>query len=75
MTEYTIDGYPVDQHPTVTRLMKGVYNKRPPPARYSYTWDMYNVTSHYVKLGHQHELLPENVVIKTFNTSCSNQTS
>ena len=25
-----IDGFPVGKHPMVTRLMKGVFNKRPP---------------------------------------------
>ena len=35
-----IDGLPVGQHPTITRLVKGVFNVRPPLPRYSSTWDV-----------------------------------
>ena len=31
------DSLPVGQHPTVVRLLKGAYNKRPPLPRYSST--------------------------------------
>ena len=36
-THDKVDGYSVGQHPTVTRLMRGVFNKRPPLSKYSYT--------------------------------------
>ena len=35
-----IDGYSVGQHPLVTRLMKGVFNDRPPLPRYTSTWNV-----------------------------------
>ena len=38
-----VDGVAVGAHPLVTRLMKGVYNLRPPKPRYSGTWDVNKV--------------------------------
>ena len=34
-----VDGVSVGQHPTVTRLVKGIFDIRPPIPRYSNTWD------------------------------------
>ena len=34
------DGVPVGQHPIITRLIKGIFNVRPPIPRYSSTWDV-----------------------------------
>ena len=39
MTLPIIDGLPVGQHPLVSRLMKGVYNQRPPTRRLFPSWD------------------------------------
>lgn len=33
-----VNGAPIGQHPVVTRLMKGVYNMRPPAPKYSSSW-------------------------------------
>ena len=33
-----VDGVPVGQHPIITRLVKGVFNMRPPIPRYSNPW-------------------------------------
>ena len=44
MTHAQVDGTPIRQHPLVTRLLKGVYNKRPPMPQYSSTWDVDIVT-------------------------------
>ena len=46
MTHERIEGLPIGQHPLVTRLMKGVYNLRPPRPRYSHTWDVDLVVQH-----------------------------
>ena len=37
------DGVPVGQHPIITRLIKGIFNVRPPIPRYSNTWDVQRV--------------------------------
>ena len=44
-------GYPVGKHPLVCRLLKGVFNLRPPLPRYEYTWDVKTVTSFIKGLG------------------------
>ena len=46
-----IDGFPVEKHPLVCRLLKGVFNLRPPLPRYDYTWDVTKVTSFLRDLG------------------------
>ena len=45
MTHTPIDGVVVGKHPLVGRLMKGIYNQRPPQPRYSSTWDVQVVLS------------------------------
>ena len=52
-----IDGLPVGQHPTITRLVKGVFNVRPPLPRYSSTWDVQRVLN-YLDSQEQSESLP-----------------
>ena len=51
MTHKQVDGSPIGQHPLVTRLLKGVYNQRPPQPRYSATWDVDVVTKHLAAMG------------------------
>lgn len=51
MTHEKVEGVPIGQHPLVTRLMKGVYNLRPPKPRYTYTWDVDMVTQHIMVMG------------------------
>ena len=38
-----VDGVTVGQHPTIVRLVKGIFNVRPPVPRYSTTWDVQQV--------------------------------
>jgi hypothetical protein len=35
-----IDGLPIGQHPEIVLLMKGIFNRRPPSAKYNSTWDV-----------------------------------
>ena len=49
-THERVEGYPIGQHPTVIRLMKGVFNKRPPLPKYTHTWDVSKVTSYISSL-------------------------
>ena len=51
MTHSQIEGIPVGQHPLVSRLMKGIYNCRPPQPRYTATWDVDIVTTYIQSLG------------------------
>jgi len=46
-----VDGQPVGQHPTIVRVLKGAYNKRPPIPRYSNTWEVAKITSYIIALG------------------------
>ena len=41
-THLSVEGFPVGQHPLVIRLLKGVFNQRPPQPRYTHTWDVSN---------------------------------
>ena len=47
----TLEGVTVGSHPLVKRLMKGVFNLRPPKARYSHTWDVTVVLDYLRTLG------------------------
>ena len=46
-----VDSYAVGQHPTVSRLMKGIFNKRPPQPKYSLAWDVQKVTAYISTMG------------------------
>ena len=35
-----VDGYSVDEHPLIARLLKGMFHIRPPEERYRFTWDV-----------------------------------
>lgn len=50
-THPKIDGFSVGQHPYVTRLLKGVLNKRPPKPRYSHTWNVDVMIKYMISLG------------------------
>ena len=39
------------KHPLVTRMMKGIYNSRPPTPRYTSSWDVGQVTRYLKSLG------------------------
>ena len=51
------DGVPVGQHPIITRLIKGIFNVRPPIPRYSNTWDVQLVLN-FLQTQGKSETLP-----------------
>ena len=51
-----VDGYPVGQHPLVTRMLKGAFNERPPLPKYSSFWDVGLVLRYLKKLGNNETL-------------------
>ena len=51
------DGVPVGQHPIITRLIKAIFNVRPPIPRYSITWDVQLVLN-FLQTQGQLETLP-----------------
>ncbi len=59
------DGYEVGQHPLVSRLLKGVFHKRPPTPRYAQTWDVNVVTTYLESLGENEGLSLANLTFKT----------
>ena len=56
MTHSPIDGVVVGKHSLVSRLMKGVFNSRPPQPRYAFTWDVGRLLDHILSLGENHAL-------------------
>ena len=60
-----VDGLPVGQHPLVTRLLKGVFNLRPPTPRYSSTWDVQQVLNYLGALGKAETLSLKHLSLKT----------
>ena len=46
-----VDGYTVGQHPLICRLVKGVFQARPPLPRYTHTWDVQKVLNYLDSLG------------------------
>ena len=51
-----VDGVPVGQHTLVSKLLKGVFNSRPPLPRYTAPWDVSRVTSYISCLGDNDKL-------------------
>ena len=60
-----VDGVDVGQHPIITRLLKGVYNVRPPLPRYSDTWDVQMVLNYIETLGQSEDLSLKFLSLKT----------
>ena len=60
----SVDGKPVGSHPMVSRLLKGVFHKRPPQPRYSTTWDVAKVTNHIESLGENEHLRFPDLTVK-----------
>jgi hypothetical protein len=48
----TISGKPVGQHPIIVRLLKGIFNKKPPLPRYTATWNVDTVLTYLMKTLH-----------------------
>ena len=64
MTHEKIDGVLVGKHPLVSRLLKGVYNQRPPQPRYSTTWDVGVVLDHMRSWGRTADLSDKKLTLK-----------
>ncbi|XP_064461987.1 uncharacterized protein LOC135372255 [Ornithodoros turicata] len=45
------EGYPLCEHPSVSRLLRGVFNLNPPLPKYTTTWPVEVVTSYISSLG------------------------
>ena len=60
-----VDGVPVGQHPIITRLVKGVFNVRPPIPRYSSTWDVQKVLKYLDSQGKQTPISLKALTLKT----------
>ena len=60
-----IDGVSVGQHPTISRLMAGIANARPPQPRYVSTWDISRVLDHIEKKGNNQNLSLKDLTLKT----------
>ena len=59
-----VDGYEVGQHPLVSRLLKGVFNTRPPQPRYNSTWDASIVLTWMEGLGENEDLSLSDLTLK-----------
>ena len=60
-----VDGVSVGQHPTVSRLMAGVANLRPPRPRYTSTWDVNKVLDYIKGKGKNEDLSLKDLTLKT----------
>ena len=59
-----VDGVDVGKHPTVTRLLKGVFHERPPLPRYTSTWDVNAVLQYLRSLGPTSDLTLKQLTYK-----------
>ena len=50
-THELVDGVSAGNHPTITRVLKGVFNSRPLQPRYSSFWDVGSMIDYLKKLG------------------------
>ena len=64
MTHSPIDGVVVGKHPLVSRLLKGIYNRRPPQPRYFTTWDVAAVLDHIRSWGPTKSLCKKKATLK-----------
>ena len=60
----TVDGHSIGQHPLVTRMLKGVYNERPPLPRYSSFWDVGTVLRHLQGWGENDKVSLRQLTLK-----------
>ena len=56
MTHNPIDGVVLGKPPLVSRLMKGIFNRRPPQPRYLLMWDVGRVLANICFLGGNKDL-------------------
>ena len=43
-----VDGHPVGQHPEIVLIMRGIFNRKPPSAKYNSAWDV-DVVLYYLR--------------------------
>ena len=60
-----VDGASVGQHPTISRLMAGIANARPPQPRYVATWNINTVLNHIENKGNNENLSLKDLTLKT----------
>lgn len=51
-----VEGNPIGQHHLILKLMKGIYNSKPPKPRYESTWSIDLITNYYINLAPNAEL-------------------
>jgi len=56
LTHQLIDGSPIDQHPLIRQLFRGVCISRPPQPCYTHTWDVNTVLVHITQMGENKDL-------------------
>jgi len=61
----TVEGYPIGQHPLITRLVKGVGRLRPPSCKYNYVWDVSRVLSLIKSWGNNSTICMKLLTYKT----------
>ena len=64
-THQYVDGASVGNHSTVTHLLQGVFNSRPPQPRYTAFWDVGVVIQHIKGLGANKDLSLRDLTMKT----------
>lgn len=60
-----MDGISIGNHPTVTRLLQGVFNSRPPQPRYAAFWDVGVVIQHIQGLRANKNITLKQLTMKT----------
>ncbi len=65
MTHVPVDGVRVGAHYLVCRLMKGIFNQRPPVPRYVFTWPVGQVMRYLKNLGPNEGLILKLLTMKT----------
>ena len=59
-----VDGYRAGNHPLVNRLLRGIFNLRPPLPRFTETWDVQPVIQHLRNMDPLHSLSLKNLTFK-----------
>jgi site-specific recombinase XerD len=59
-----IEGQKTGQHPYITRLMKGVFNKRPPVPKYTETWEVGRVLNTIKAFGDNRTMNTKQLTLK-----------
>ena len=59
-----IDGCSVGKHPLVIRLLKGIFNSKPPSPKYATTWDVAKVLSYLATLSPNRQLSLKDLTFK-----------